>query len=112
MNFGGWFVPLVILGFDLVFIGVALGGVKIAGLSWRVFGSILVVAGAAVLTLGIWHYMNGPPVDYDSERSDDRFPAPVELNFVVYVVGGLCLSAGLLLTLREEQEAPRGAELE
>src|SRR5215204_4327411 len=60
----------VILVLDLVFLSLVLGGVKLAGFRWSVFGWIIIVAGMGVLCLGIWNQIDGPPIDYDSSRSD------------------------------------------
>lgn len=89
---------LIVLGVDLVFLSVAFGGVKLAGLGWRVFGLIVLLAGAAILSIGIWNHVYGPPLD-KGPVNDDRFPVPSELNIVVYVLAGLCLLGGLLLTM-------------
>ena len=72
--------------------------VKLAGLGWRVFGLIVLLAGAAILSIGIWNHVYGPPLDKGTVN-DDRFPVPSELNIVVYVVAGLCLLGGLILIM-------------
>jgi len=94
----GW--SIFVLALDLVFLSVIVCGVKLADLSWRVFGVIVLVAGAAILSMGIWNYVDGPLLDINSARNDDRFPVASELNILVYVLGGLCLLGGCMLTTR------------
>jgi len=102
MNFGFtdifsyWPVVLVL---DVVFVSLVLGGVKLAGFGWRVFGLIILLAGLGVLTLGIRHHVTGPPVDYDSSLPErTRLAVPPELNLIVYFWSGVTLLAGLWLT--------------
>ena len=91
-----WPINLIL---DLIFLSLVLGGVKLAGFGWRVFGWIIVVIGIGVLCLGIWHHMDGPPIDYDSTRTDNRMPVQPKLNGIVYLWGGVTILAGLLLTV-------------
>ena len=89
---------LVILVLDLLFLSLILGGVKLAGFGWTVFAWIIVVLGIGVLCLGIWNHIDGPPIDYDSSRSDERrMPVQPELNGAVYIWAGLTMLVGLLL---------------
>ena len=87
---------IVILG--LVFLGVAVGGMKLADLRRRTGGLIVLTAGAAIAIIGTWNNFDGPSLDI-GPVSDDRIPVSPELNVVVYAVAGLCLIAGLLLTI-------------
>lgn len=89
----------VVLILDLVFLSLVLGGVKLAGFSRRILGLIVIVAGIGILSLGIWNHVNGPPVDYDSTRSEsNKLPVPPELNVIVYFWAGLTILGGSLLT--------------
>src|SRR5262245_13416124 len=89
----------VVLVLDVVFLSLVLGGVKLAGFSWRIFGSIVFVAGLGILGLGILHHVTGPPLDYDSTRSDlNKLPVPFELNIIVYFWAGLTILGGFWLT--------------
>lgn len=91
-----WLIAILIL--DLIFLGVVFGGVKLAGYGRRVFGLIVLVSGLAILTLGIWHQIDQPPIDLDSDHPDERFRAHPILHGIVFICGGVCLLAGLLLT--------------
>src|SRR6185369_2815123 len=110
MNFGFtdmFFYWPVVLFLDVVFVSLILGGVKLAGFGWRIFGLIILVAGLAILTLGIWHHVTGPPVDYDSSLPErTKLPVPPELNLIVYFWSGVTLLAGFWLTVfpRKPQE--------
>jgi len=89
----------VILVLDVIFLSLVLGGVKLAGFGWRIFGLIIIVAGIGVLTLGIWHHVTGPPMDYDSTRGElNKIPVSSELNVIVYLWAGLTILGGLWLT--------------
>lgn len=92
-----WSIVIAVL--DVVFLSLVVGGVKLAGLGWSVFGWIIIVAGLGVLCHGIWNHLDGPPVDYDSTRSDDRMPVPPVVNAIVYIWAGLTILAGLLLVV-------------
>ena len=98
---------IVILVFDFVFLGFILGGVKLAGFSWSVFGWIIIVIGLGVLCHGIWNHLDGPPVDYDSTRSDDRMPVPPAVNAIVYIWAGFTILAGLLLAALSSRRVAR-----
>lgn len=89
----------VVLVLDVIFLSLILGGVKLAGFGWRNFGLIILVAGMGILSLGILHHVNGPPLDYDSTRSDsNKLPVPPELNIIVYFWAGLTVLGGVWLT--------------
>ena len=99
MNMGyffQWWPVLLVL--DLIFLSLILGGVKLAGFRWGVFGWIIIVAGFGVLCLGIWNQIDGPPIDYDSTSTDKRFPASPEQHAIVYIWAGVTILGGLLLT--------------
>ena len=86
----------VILVLDVIFLSLVYGGVKLAGFGWRVFGVIILVAGIGILSLGIWNHVTGPPLDYDSSRSDpNKVPVPSEMNVIVYFWAGLTILGGL-----------------
>lgn len=90
----------VVLVLDLVFLVLIHNGLKLAGFSGTVFGWILIVIGIGVLIFGIWNHVTGPPIDYDSTRSDpSRVPVPPELNGIVYVWAGVTMIGGLLLVV-------------
>lgn len=108
--FSMYFWCIIVLVFDLVSLGLILGGAKLAGFSWSVFGWIIIVVGLGVLCLGIWNHLNGPPVDYDSTRSDDRMPVPPAVNSIVYIWAGLTMLAGLLLAALTSREVARKKE--
>jgi len=112
MNFGFtdmFFYWPVVLFLDVVFVSLILGGVKLAGFGWRIFGLIILVAGLGILTLGIWHHVTGPPVDYDSSLPErTKLPVPPELNLIVYFWSGVTLLAGFWLTLFPRK--PQGTE--
>jgi len=96
---------LFIFVLDLIFASLILGGVKLADFSWSVFGWLIIAAGMAVFCLGIWHQIDGPPLDYDSELSDGRMPVKPALNGVVYICAGVAVLAGLLVaTLTRARE--------
>ena len=95
---GGPIVTIMIVVLGLVFLGVAVGGMKLADLRRRTSGMIVLAAGAAIAIIATWNYLNGPSLDL-GPVSDDRIPVEPELNVLVYVVAGLCLTAGLLLTM-------------
>ncbi|HKY29597.1 MAG TPA: hypothetical protein VJM12_16785, partial [Pyrinomonadaceae bacterium] len=78
--------------------------------SWTVFGWIIIVVGLGVLCHGIWNHLDGPPVDYDSTRSDGRMPVPPEVNAIVYIWAGLTILAGLLLGPLSSREVEREKE--
>ena len=89
----------VVLVLDVIFVSLVYAGVKLAGFGWRIFGLIILVAGLGILSLGISHHINGPPVDYDSTRPEsNKIPVPPELNVVVYFWSGVTILGGLLLT--------------
>lgn len=96
----GWIPanPLAILILELIFMCVILGGVKLCGFGWSVFGSIVIVAGVGSLCLGVWHQIDGPPLDYDSTSTDTRMPLTPSQNGIVYLSAGLITLSGLLLT--------------
>lgn len=96
---GGAINSVIIVILDLVFLAIAVGGMKIAGLRRHTGGLIALAVGAAIAVVGVWNYVDGPPLDKIGSVSDDRIPVSPELNVVVYVVAGLFLTAGLLLTL-------------
>ena len=100
----------IVLAFDLVFLGIAIGGMKLAGMKRRTVGLIAVAAGAAIAIIGGWNHVDGPPLDKVGPVSDDRIPVSAELNVVVYMVAGLCLTVGSLLTTlgrtKKESYAP------
>jgi hypothetical protein len=83
---------------DLVFLSLVLGGVRLAGFGWSVFGWIVTLAGIGVVCLGIWNQIDGPPMDYDSTRSDERFPVTPAQHGIVYIWAGLTILGGLLVT--------------
>ena len=97
--FSEFHLSIVIAVLDVVFLGLVLGGVKLAGFSWSVFGWLIIVVGLGVLGHGIWNHLDGPPVDYDSTRTDNRMPAPPVVNAIVYIWAGLTILAGLLLVV-------------
>ena len=103
MNFGFtemFFYWPVVLFLDVIFVSLILGGVKLAGFAWRIFGLIILVAGLGILILGIWHHVTGPPVDYDSSLPErTKLAVPPELNLIVYFWSGVTLLAGLWLTV-------------
>jgi len=104
--FAYWPVVLVL---DLIFLGLVLGGVKLAGFSRRILGLILLVAGIGILSLGIWNHVTGPPEDYNSDLPEtNKMPVAFELNLIVYFWSALTLLAGLLLTILR----PRTREIE
>src|SRR5688572_27540 len=82
----------------LIFLGVAVGGMKLADLRRPISGLIVLTAGAAIAIIGTWNYFDGPSLDL-GPVSDDRIPVSTELNIFVYVVAALCLTAGLFLTI-------------
>ena len=92
--FSRWQVVLVL---DLVFLSLVFGGVRLARFGWSVFGWIIVVTGIGVLGVGIWNHIDGPPIDYDSTRSDNRMYVAPALNGIVYVWAGLTMLGGLFL---------------
>lgn len=99
MNMGylfEWWPVMLVL--DLIFLSLILGGVKLAGFSWSVFGWIIIVIGIGVLCRGIWNQIDGPPIDYDSTSTDERFPASPEQHAIVYIWAGVTMLGGLLLT--------------
>jgi hypothetical protein len=92
-----WCFAVLVL--DLIFMSLIFGGVKLAGFGRAVFGLIIIVAGIGILTMGIWNEFDGPPIDYDSTRSDDnRMPVEPELTGIVYIWSGVTVLGGLLLT--------------
>ena len=95
---GGPIVTIMIVMLGLVFLGVAVGGMKLAELRRRTSGLIVLVAGAVIAIIATWNYLDGPSLDL-GPVSDDRIPVSPELNIFVYVVAGLCLTAGLLLIM-------------
>jgi hypothetical protein len=99
IGIGGPIETIIIVILGLVFLGVAVGGMKLADLRQRTGGLIALAAGAAIAIIGIWHHFDGPSLDKVGPVSDDRIPVSPELNIVVYVVAGLYLTAGLLLTM-------------
>ena len=90
---------VLVVGMDLVFLIAALSGMKLAGLKRSTVGLLAIGAGASILLIGIWNQMHGPSLD-KGPLSDNRIPVPPELNIAVYVVAGLCLAGGLMLTMR------------
>jgi hypothetical protein len=90
-------LSLIVISLDLFFLAVALGGARLAGLRQATVGVILAVAGAVILLIGIWHHVEGPPLDKVGPPYDDRIPVSQELNIVVYILAGLSLGLGLLL---------------
>ena len=102
MNFGVfgifayWPVALVL---DVIFLSLVYGGVKLAGFGGRVFGLILLVTGIAILSIGIWNHVTGPPLDYDSSLPEtNKAHVEFELNLIVYFWASLTILGGLLLT--------------
>jgi hypothetical protein len=97
----------VVLVLDVVFLNLILGGVKLAGFGRRIFGLIIIVAGLCALSIGIWHHVTGPPLDYDSTRPEsNELPVPPELNVIVYFWSGLTILGGLLLTILSSKSGP------
>ena len=94
---GGPLAFALMVGLDLVFLIAAFGGIKLAGLRSSTVGLIAMAAGASILIIGIWNHTQGPSLDIGPVL-DDRIPVAPELNIAVYVVAGLCLVGGLLLT--------------
>jgi hypothetical protein len=103
MNFGTFGIFAywpVVLVLDVVFVSLVYGGVKVAGLGWRTFGIIIVVAGIGILSRGIWNHVTGPPLDYDSSLPEtNKAYVPLELNLIVYFWAGVTILGGLLLTV-------------
>ena len=102
MDFGPFAIftywPVVLI-LDVVFLSLVLGGVKLLGFGLRTFGLIVLAAGIGILALGISNHVYGPPLDYDSTRSEpDKLPVPPELNTVVYLCAGLTILGGVWLT--------------
>ena len=90
----------VVLVFDVIFLSLIIGGVKLAGFSRRIFGLILIVAGIGILSLGIWNHVTGPPEDYDSTLPEtNKLPVPPELNVIVYFWSSLAIIGGLFLII-------------
>lgn len=89
----------IVLALDLIFMAVAIGGIKLAGLRRSTVGLLAIAVGVSVLAFGIWNHVNGPPVDLPVGPivNDGRMPVSSEENIVVYVMAGLCLAGGLLL---------------
>ncbi|HSE16370.1 MAG TPA: hypothetical protein VLB46_04930 [Pyrinomonadaceae bacterium] len=104
---GALTIDFIIVVLDFVFLGVAIGGMKLAGLRRRTVGLIALATGAAILIIGVRHHIEGPSLDKIGPVSDDRIPVSPELNIVVYAVAGLCLAAGLLLTILGRQAATK-----
>ena len=96
---GGSITSFLIVALDFVSLGIAVGGMKLAGLRRRTVGLISLAVGAAIAIIGVWNHLTGPSLDKTGLVSDDRIPVSPELNVVVYLVAGLCLTAGLLLTM-------------
>jgi hypothetical protein len=95
---GGLIASSILVALDFVVLGIAVGGMKLAGLRRRTVGLIALAVGAAIAIIGGWNHIDGPSLDKVGPVSDDRIPVSPELNVVVYLVAGLCLTAGLLLT--------------
>lgn len=94
---GGPIVTIMIVILGLVFLGVAVGGMKLADLRRRTSGMIVLAAGAAIAIIATWNYIDGPSLEF-GPVTDDRIPVEPELNIFVYVVAGVCLTVGSLLT--------------
>ena len=96
---GGPIETIMIVSLGLLFLGVAVGGMRLADLRRRTGGLIALATGAAIAIIGVWNHIDGPSLDNVGPVSDDRIPVSPEFNIFVYVVAGLCLTAGLLLIM-------------
>src|SRR5258705_7356435 len=88
----------IVLTLDLVFLAIAIGGMKLASLSRSTVGLLAMAVGVSVLTICIWNHVDGPPVDIPvgPMNNHGRIPVSPEENTVVYVVAGLCLGGGFV----------------
>src|SRR5688500_13332746 len=68
---GGPIETIIIVNLGLLFLGMAVGGMKLAGLRRRTGGLIVLATGAAIAIIGTWNYLDGPSLDL-GPVSDDR----------------------------------------